>query len=101
MSDDILITTDPDGGTAVLTTNSPASHYGCPVLRIEAEDVDGDFGPADLIDFGAVGQGIIPAATIVHAWATAPQRSDEERQAARRFLRQWPDGPQLDEGGDL
>ncbi len=101
MSEDILITTDPDGGTAVLTTNSPCSHYGCPVLRIEAEDVDGDFGPADLIDFSGIGQGMAPAANIVAGWAMAPARTDEEREAARRFLCQWPEGPQLAEGGDL
>jgi hypothetical protein len=47
--EDILIATDEDGGTAVLTTNSSQSHYGCPVLRIDARDVDSDFGPADLI----------------------------------------------------
>jgi len=101
MSEDILITTDPDGGTAVLTCNSPASRYGCSVLRVEAEDVDGDFGPADLIDFSGIGQGMAPVAIIVAGWAMATERTDEEREAARRFLRQWPEGPQLKEGGDL
>ncbi len=100
MLDDITIITDPDGGTAVLTCNSPNSHYGAPVLQIDAEDIDGEFGPADLIDFSGIGQGLLPAANIVAAWASDPERTDEEREAARRFLCQWPDGPQLDEGGD-
>ena len=41
--EDILISEDKNGGTAILTTNSPVSHYGIPVLRITAEDVAGDF----------------------------------------------------------
>ena len=48
---DYLILKDTDGGTCALTTYSPQSHYGIPVLRIEAEDVlgDYDYGPADVI----------------------------------------------------
>lgn len=97
----ILIQTDKDGGTAHLTTDSSQSHYGCPVLRIRAEDIDGDFGPADLIDTSGDPDNIHPesivtAGQIVAGWASRPERTDEERAAARMFLRQWPDGPQAE-----
>ena len=91
--EDILITTDPKGGKATLTTDSPQSHYGTPVLRIEAEDVEGDFGPADLIGWPPK---MMYAAEVVAGWARQPERTDDERVAAGRFLRQWPEGPQVD-----
>ena len=90
--EDILIIKDEKGGTAILTTWNPQSHYGCPVLRIEAEDVDGDFGPADLI--GEV-PNLVSAASIVSGWAKTGKRTKEEIEAARLFLSQWPEGPQL------
>ena len=90
--EDILITKDEKGGTAILTTWSPQSHYGCPVLRIEAEDVDGDFGPADLI--GEV-PNLVSAASIVAGWAGSGNRTKEEIEAAGLFLSQWPGGPQI------
>ncbi len=85
---DLLVTQDEKGGTATLTTASPLSHYGLPVLRIEAEDVSGDFGPSDCIAPG------LTAAGVVAGWAKEEGRTPEELQAARRFLSQWPDGPQ-------
>ena len=89
-----IIATDQDGGTAVLTTDSPQSHYGAPVLRIDAADVKGDFGPLDPI--GDVGSPLIlTAAGIVAGWAMNAERSEDEREAARAFLRQWPEGPQI------
>ena len=86
---DILLTTDPDGGTAVLTTASPASHYGIPTLRITADDVNGDFGPADLIESN------LTAAMVVHGWALVADRTADELHAARLYLSQWPEGPQV------
>ena len=93
--DDILLSTDDKGGTAVLTTGSPMSHYGCPVLRIEAEDVSGDFGPADLIDATSIGGSLMAAAGIVAGWASDPERTEAEIGAARMYCAQWPDGPQV------
>jgi len=87
-----LVLTDPAGGTAHLTNRAATSHYGVPVLQITAADVDGDFGPADLLGFPPK---LMRAADIVLAWATQPDRTDAERQAARLFLQQWPDGPQI------
>jgi len=90
----ILITTDAKGGTARLITDSPASRYGIPVLQIDADDVSGDFGPSDLI--GGTGKiPIMTAASIVAGWAMQPKRTDEERHTAYLFLRQWPEGPQI------
>lgn len=90
---DILILRDKNGGTAILTTASPASHYGIPVLQIDADDVSGDFGPGDLL--GEL-PNIFPAANIVAAWGRAPERTNEEREIAARYLRQWPEGPQVE-----
>lgn len=90
--DDILISTDNKGGRAYLTTSSPVSHYGIPILRIEAEDIDGDFGPSDIID------GTMTAADIIVGWAKRPGRTNDELIAARKFLGQWPEGPQLHGG---
>ena len=70
-----IIATDPDGGTAVLTTDSPASHYGVPVLRIGAADVEGDFGPADLIGDIDRPETLATAACIVAGWAMNAARS--------------------------
>jgi hypothetical protein len=93
--EDILITKDEKGGTAILTTNSPTSHYGIPVLQITAEDVDGDFGPANLIGDLDHPERIITAASIVVGWAKTGKRTKEEIEAAGLFLSQWPEGPQI------
>jgi hypothetical protein len=90
-----LVTRDKDGGTAVLTTDAPGSRYGIPVLRIEADDVKGDFGPADLIDARPMGDGFIAAARVVAGWAADAARTPAEREAARRFCGQWQEGPQV------
>ena len=76
-----------------LTTRSPLSSYGVPVLRVEGRPgrPSGDFGPADLVAPGAT------AAKVVVEWAEMEARTEEELQAARVFLRQWPHGPQLAE----
>ena len=90
-----LILTDENGGEAVLTTESPASSYGVPVLQITADDVDGDFGPADLIGDPDKGIPLMTAASIVAPWGSQPERTAAERQAARQFCAQWPEGPQV------
>jgi hypothetical protein len=81
-------------GRAVLTTDSPLSHEGTPILRVEAEDIGGDFRAGDLVDTDAQGNPI-RAGFIVALWALKPERTRREIHAARRFLRQWPEGPQV------
>jgi hypothetical protein len=85
---DILVLKDKKGGTARLTTDSPMSHYGAPVLRIEAEDIDGDFGPSDLL-------GNLPnihtAGGVVMGWLSQTGRTRQEIEAGRKFLMQSPD----------
>jgi hypothetical protein len=92
-----LILTDVIGGTVRLTTESPIGHFGMPVLRVESEELSGDFAPADmLVDPEGGAAGAETAAEIVHAWASELGRTDEEIEAAQRFLVQWPYGPQLE-----
>lgn len=100
---DVKIYTGPGGVTASLTTDSPASHYGIPALRIEGPGVEQwpDLGPADVLPSK------MPAAHLVVACAlgqlpggvggTIHPMSAEVLEAARRFLAQWPEGPQLAE----
>jgi hypothetical protein len=89
---DYLILSDDNGGTARLTTDSPASSYGIPVLVLDADDIRGEFGPADTLPTDQP----LTGADLVATWGSEPERTEEERTAAGRFLRQWPDGPQLE-----
>ena len=67
-----------------LTSEHPASSYGMPVFVFQGTA----YGPRDKISAFLV-------AEIVHAWAEEDGRTDAELALAGRFLRQWPDGPQL------
>ena len=92
---DIIISRDTNGGMATLTTNSLQSHDGCPVLHIKAGDTDRDFGPADMVGSGLIGEGMRPAADVVALWAHQATRTANEIEAACHFLSRWPDGPQI------
>ncbi len=92
----ILVTKDRSGRTVYLTTNSPASHYGLPVLQITSEDVAGDFGPSDMVGHLERPDTIVTAAGVVAGWAMQPERTSTEIKAARAFLSQWPEGPQIE-----
>lgn len=91
-----------DTNMVTLTTNSPQSHYGIPVLRMELLDCP-DLGPRDNIPFpdGAIkvfddeDQNKITAADVVFLWGYHKERTKEERAAARLFLSQDPEGLQL------
>ena len=99
------IITYPDGTKcAELTTNSPASHYGIPALRIEGDDRKHDLGPRDIVSQDAAttfGGNEGTAAAVVANWANSRAISQKEREAARLFCAQWPDGPQVQQEGDL
>jgi hypothetical protein len=76
--------------STVLTTDHPASSHGVPVVVVGTEA----YGPMDTI-------GGRQAAKIVTAWGCKPDRTPDEQDAARAFLRQWPAGPQLPDGDGL
>ncbi len=71
---------------AFLTTESPQSSYGIPVLEIN----DQTFGPAESDPNGN------NAAQIVASWARQGNRTVRQIDAAHSFLSQWPQGPQVD-----
>jgi len=73
-----------------LTTEHPKSHYGVPVLlHLRSGDT---YVAADVIK-------PLPNANLLTAAAYVLRHrrklSGEDRVAARNFLRQWPEGPQL------
>ena len=39
---------------------------------------------------------LLPAPSVIQAAGNKPKRIEEARRAAAEFLRQWPEGPQLD-----
>ena len=84
----IIVTKDKDGGEAVLTTQSSQSHYGCPVLEITADDVNGTFGPGDIVHErdGKVLLGY----HIIAGWLATGGRTAKERAAGEAFLSQSP-----------
>ena len=83
--------------TVSLTDESPASNYGFMVLRIEDEFGTLDCGPADycLSAIQVWPQTLGTAAELLVAIDANQPLSNGNRVMARRFLRQWPDGPQL------
>jgi len=91
-----IIYRGPTGYIATLSTNSSASSYGIPVLRLEGPGMEAiDCGPADILPSG------VPAATVVEyalqgklpsGWAgELPELDEEAQEAANRYLMQWPD----------
>jgi hypothetical protein len=68
-------------------------HPFLPTAEVNTAHLRGTFGPAAVI----VGkdQTLRTVAQAVVEWATRPERTQEEREAAKRFLEQWPQGPQL------
>ena len=69
-----------------LTTDSAMSSYGIPALRVN-DDSPSDYGSADTLPDGR------RAAEVVAAFGR-PATGDD-RDAAAKFLRQWPEGPQI------
>ena len=73
----------------VLTDERAECRYGIPVLVNKQDDATA-YGPADIIQMYHQTQ---PAAHLVHRFGK--QLAGEEREAVANYLRQWPDGPQL------
>jgi hypothetical protein len=95
MTDEInfLVLADADIGELYLMNRGGGRS---PVLRFLARNGKRDLLPGDKIDFGAGKCGTVSAAELVAAWGGKPKRIEEARRAAAEFLRQWPEGPQLD-----
>jgi hypothetical protein len=91
-----------DGETLTLTTDSVAAHYDIPALRYSGCPCP-DMGPADRLCLHVEPQGAVDlfgghtAAEMVDKWASLerPRLGPDGWEAARLFLAQWPDGPQL------
>lgn len=81
--------------TVTLTTWAPGSHYGFPVLRVEGHPAgDADLAPASLIP-ALPGEAWGFAADLLCAIHRKKPLTGEALERARAFLRQWPDGPQI------
>jgi hypothetical protein len=93
----ILLLRDPAGGEVYLTTESALSHYGIPVLRITSDEIGRDFGPSDMIGNLDEPEKPVTAAGLVAGWARSGERTVEELDAARLFLKQWPKRHRYDE----
>jgi hypothetical protein len=87
----IVLFNSPSEGRLLLTTGAG----GAAVLRMEGVPNvrDGDYGPADTV---LVGSSPTPAASFVYSWALDKFRTDSGVAAAQAYLRQWPEGPQVE-----
>lgn len=85
-------------GALYLTTDSPLSHYGQPVLRATG-CLCPDMGPADHlcahIDDPAVVRLFGPRTAAEEVCQRGDALPEAEYVVAQAFLAQWPDGPQL------
>ena len=93
---DALIMEDKAGNKVWLTTDTPT---GKPVLRIQAAACEGDFAPQDPLDEASISEGTyagtVLAAYVIIRWAYDARRKAWERDMARQYLCQWPEGPQV------
>jgi hypothetical protein len=97
----------PKGGRATLTTGSSQSSHGILVLRLKGTLTGGsyaehvDLEPSDIFMFAMTAAEFVVACasgTLPTGWGgKIHPMSKETREAARRFLAQWPEGPQLEE----
>ena len=76
----------------VLTDEDAASNYGIPVLvQRDVATKPRAYGPGDLLRYANT---VLPAAQWVVRLG-ALKRDQAELEFCRRFLKQWPAGPQL------
>ncbi len=89
---DMLIIKNDKGGEGRITNQVAASSYGLPVFSSTMEEFEGDFGPADIINWEGH---YFPVANLIITLARHSPMSDSELEAVDLFLSQWPEGPQL------
>jgi|GEM_PF-1105221 len=89
----MAIPNGPGEGWLLLTD---ANLEGKIVLRAITGRGEADYRPWDLICREEVSGISVSAAMVVQSWACERSQSKEGIEAARRFLRQWPLGPQAE-----
>jgi hypothetical protein len=89
----IAIKQSNSGPLVELTTDSPDSCYGLPVLRVD-NGSSHDFGPRDWILTADYPHGVIAARVVAERASDWPENSPEWLEC-QRFCRQWPTGPQV------
>lgn len=82
----VLVGEDAQGGCGYLSDEADGG--ALLFVAVHTEEHDGFYGPTDHL-------GRYTLAELVHGWASRRYRSNDEREVARRFLAQWPEGPQL------
>lgn len=75
-----------------LSDERAGSQYG--IVMVDRTKDSTVCGPPDVVDFWRNGGEIRPAAHFVASFGKRLQ--GDERAMAAKFLKQWPDGPQLD-----
>jgi hypothetical protein len=86
-----IIHTDHYLGECRLTSEDFHGFRKCPPTLIIT---DCAYRPYDVVEMD--GEGVV-AARMVIEWATRWGRTEAEVDAARRYLRLWPNGPQLEQ----
>jgi hypothetical protein len=84
VSQEFIVLVDRDIGEFYLTGRT---------VRFVSRSGERELSPTDTIRLKC---GNVTAAELVATWGGKPRRTEEARQAAAEFLRQWPEGPQLD-----
>ena len=75
-----------------LSDERAGSQYG--VLLVDRTNASIAYGPPDAVDFSRSGGVVQPAAYFVASFGKRLQ--GDERAMAEKFLKQWPEGPQVD-----
>jgi len=75
-----------------LSDERAGSQYG--ILLVDRTNDSIVYGPPDAVDFSRSGGVVQPAAHFVASFGKRLQ--GDERAMAAKFLKQWPEGPQLD-----
>jgi hypothetical protein len=86
-----LVHADHLAGEIRLTTGGPFRHHINELVL--CSDGDEAFRPSDMI---TTEDRTVLAAVMVYEWASRDGRTEEEMNAARRYLGRWPTGPQIE-----
>lgn len=80
---------------AVLTTKHPASKYNIPVLVTANGRA---YGPSDKQYPGKFNSvfGVLTAAHSVYSFAINNELDEKSKEFVKSYLKQWPEGPQID-----